>query len=58
MPEAISEAELEQLLYGVPGVKPGGRKVAEPDWSTIANEHERKRLWENVHCRASGRVPV
>lgn len=43
MPEAISEAELEQLLHGVPGVKQGGHKLVEPDWSTIANEHERKR---------------
>ncbi|MEZ2143430.1 helix-turn-helix domain-containing protein [Bradyrhizobium sp. DN5] len=35
VPEAISDAELEQLLYGVPGVKPGRRKVAEPDWSAL-----------------------
>lgn len=31
VPEAISNTELEQLLYGVPGVKPRRRKVAEPD---------------------------
>ncbi|MGY3487901.1 transposase-like protein [Bradyrhizobium sp. USDA 4011] len=29
VPEAISHTELEQLLYGVPGVMPGRRKVAE-----------------------------
>ncbi|MDA9536982.1 integrase, partial [Bradyrhizobium sp. CCBAU 21362] len=42
VPEAIGDAELEQLLYGVPGVQPGRRKVAEPDWSVIARELKRK----------------
>ncbi|WP_190242169.1 helix-turn-helix domain-containing protein [Bradyrhizobium algeriense] len=44
VPEAISDAELEQLLYVVPGVKPGRRKVAEPDWSVIARELKRKHV--------------
>jgi transposase len=44
VPEAKSDAELEQLLYGVPGVKPGRRKVAEPDWSMIARELKRKHV--------------
>ncbi|MBR1165249.1 IS21 family transposase [Bradyrhizobium elkanii] len=44
VPEAISDAELEQLLYGVPGVKPGRRKVAEPDWSVVARELKRKHV--------------
>lgn len=44
VPEAISDAELEQRLYGVPGVKPGRRKVAEPDWSVIARELKRKHV--------------
>lgn len=44
VPEAISDTELEQQLYGVPGVKPGRRKVAEPDWSVIARELKRKHV--------------
>ncbi|MFK4495885.1 transposase [Bradyrhizobium japonicum] len=44
VPEAISDAELEQLLYGVPGVKPGRRKVAEPDWSVVVRELKRKHV--------------
>ncbi|MGY3614186.1 transposase [Bradyrhizobium sp. USDA 10063] len=44
VPDAISDAELEQLLYGVPGVKPGRRKVAEPDWSVVARELKRKHV--------------
>ncbi len=44
VPEATSDAELEQPLYGVPGVKPGRRKVAEPDWSVIARELKRKHV--------------
>ncbi|MDA9489236.1 hypothetical protein XI09_07380 [Bradyrhizobium sp. CCBAU 11386] len=44
VPEAISDAGLEQLLYGVPGVKPGRRKVAEPDWSVVARELKRKHV--------------
>ncbi|WP_342723854.1 helix-turn-helix domain-containing protein [Bradyrhizobium sp. B097] len=43
-PEAISDAEQEQLLYGVPDVKPGRRKVAEPDWSVVARELKRKHV--------------
>ncbi|WP_027527855.1 helix-turn-helix domain-containing protein [Bradyrhizobium sp. Ec3.3] len=43
VPEEISDAELEQLLYGVPRVKPGRRKVAEP-WSVIGRELKRKHV--------------
>lgn len=44
VPEAIGDAELEQRLYGVPGVKRGRRKVPEPDWSVIARELKRKHV--------------
>lgn len=51
VPGTISDTELEQLLYGAPGVKPGRRKVIESDWSVIARELKRKHvtlqvLWE------------
>ena len=51
VPIEISDAELEVLLYGVPGVKPGRRKLPEPDWSVVAREMKRKHvtlrvLWE------------
>jgi transposase len=51
VPLEISDAELEQRLYGIPGVKPGRRKLPEPDWSVVAREMKRKHvtlqvLWE------------
>jgi transposase len=47
----ISDAELEGRLYGVAGVKPGRRKLPEPDWAVVAKELKRKHvtlqvLWE------------
>ena len=47
----ISDAELEMRLYGPAGVKPGRRKLPEPDWSVVAREMKRKHvtlqvLWE------------
>ena len=47
----ISDTDLEQRLYGIPGVKPGRRKLPEPDWSVVAREMKRKHvtlqvLWE------------
>lgn len=47
----MSDIELEGRLYGVPGVKPGRRKLPEPDWSVLARELKRKHvtlqvLWE------------
>jgi len=44
VPPAISDTELEQRLYGVPGVKPGRRKLPEPDWSVVAREMKRKHV--------------
>lgn len=49
----ISDADLEACLYGLPGVKPGRRKQAEPDWSAVARELKRKHvtlqvLWKNI----------
>jgi transposase len=51
VPAEISDAELEGLLYGPAGVKPGRRKQSEPDWSVVARELKRKHvtlqvLWE------------
>ena len=51
VPPEISDTDLEQRLYGIPGVKPGRRKLPEPDWSVVAREMKRKHvtlqvLWE------------
>jgi transposase len=51
VPVEISDADLEARLYGVPGVKPGRRKLPEPDWAVVARELKRKHvtlqvLWE------------
>ena len=51
VPVEISDAELESRLYGPAGVKPGRRKLPEPDWSVVARELKRKHvtlqiLWE------------
>ena len=51
VPPEISDAELELRLYGAAGVKPGRRKLPEPDWSVVAREMKRKHvtlqvLWE------------
>ena len=51
VPPEISDAELEMRLYGPAGVKPGRRKLPEPDWSIVAREMKRKHvtlqvLWE------------
>lgn len=40
----MSDAELESRLYGVPGVKPGRRKLPEPDRSVVARELKRKHV--------------
>lgn len=51
VPVEISDAELEARLYGPAGVKPGRRKLPEPDWAVVARELKRKHvtlqvLWE------------
>ena len=51
VPAETGDADLERQLYGVPGVKPGRRKLPEPDWSVVAREMKRKHvtlqvLWE------------
>jgi transposase len=51
VPSEISDTELEMRLYGPAGVKPGRRKLPEPDWSVVAREMKRKHvtlqvLWE------------
>lgn len=51
VPPEVSDADLESRLYGVAGVKPGRRKLPEPDWSVVAREMKRKHvtlqvLWE------------
>jgi len=47
----LSNAELEAKLYGVAGVKPGRRRLPEPDWAYVHRELKRKHvtlqtLWE------------
>lgn len=47
----MTDSDLESRLYGVPGVKPGRRKLPEPDWAVVARELKRKHvtlqiLWE------------
>lgn len=51
VPAEISDTDLEARLYGPAGVKPGWRKLPEPDWSMVARELKRKHvtlqvLWE------------
>ena len=51
VPAEISDAQLEARLYGPAGVKPGRRKLPEPDWAVVARELKRKHvtlqvLWE------------
>jgi transposase len=55
VPVEISDAELEARLYGPAGVKPGRRKLPEPDWSVVARELKRKHvtlqvLWEEYYA--------
>jgi transposase len=57
--DGVTDAELEAKLYGVPGVKPGRRKQAEPDWSVVARELKRKHvtlqvLWEEYYAANPG----
>jgi len=51
VPVEMNDAALEARLYGAAGVKPGRRKLPEPDWSMVAREMKRKHvtlqvLWE------------
>lgn len=51
LPDGIADADLERRLYGVAGVKPGLRKLPQPDWAFVAREMKRKHvtlqvLWE------------
>ena len=51
----MTDSDLESRLYGVPGVKPGRRKLPEPDWAVVARELKRKHvtlqiLWEEYYA--------
>ena len=51
----MTDSDLESRLYGMPGVKPGRRKLPEPDWAVVARELKRKHvtlqiLWEEYHA--------
>jgi transposase len=51
----MTDRDLESRLYGVPGVKPGRRKLPEPDWAVVARELKRKHvtlqvLWEEYYA--------
>lgn len=55
LPAEISDTDLEERLYGVCGIKPGRRRLAEPDWSVVARELKRKHvtlqvLWEEYNA--------
>ena len=60
VPAEISDADLEARLYGPAGVKPGRRKLTEPDWAVVARELKRKHvtlqvLWEeNIAAHPDG----
>ena len=47
----MNDKALEARLYGAAGVKPGRRKLPEPDWSVVAREMKRKHvtmLWHHT----------
>lgn len=44
VPSEMTEADLEERLYGLAGVKAGRRKQPEPDWSVVARELKRKHV--------------
>jgi transposase len=44
VPLEISDAELERRLYEAAGVKPGRRKLPEPDLAVVARELKRKQV--------------
>lgn len=47
----MNDTALEARLYGAAGVKPGRRKLPEPDWSVVAREMKRKHvtlLWHHT----------
>jgi transposase len=51
LPDNLSDAVLEEKLYGRAGTKQGHRRRAEPDWAMIHRELKRKHvtlaiLWE------------
>jgi transposase len=55
LPPEIGDADLEERLYGVPGAKPGRRKLPEPDCPVVARELKRKHvalqvLWEEYRA--------
>jgi transposase len=59
VPSEISDAELEGRLYGAAGVKPGRRKLPEPDWAVVARELKRKHvtlqvLWDEYNAEHPG----
>jgi transposase len=51
LPDELTDAVLEEKLYGEAGTKQGSRRHAEPDWALINRELKRKHvtlsiLWE------------
>lgn len=51
VPVEMNDTALEARLYGAAGVKPGRRKLPEPDWSVVAREMKRKHvtmLWHHT----------
>jgi len=59
LPENLSDAVLEEKLYGRAGTKQGQRRHAEPDWALVHRELRRKHvtlslLWEEYIAQHPG----
>lgn len=55
LPDDLTDAELEERLYGTAGTKLGHRRLTEPDWAAVHRELKRNKhvtlslLWEEYH---------
>ena len=54
LPDDLTDAVLEERLYGAAGTKQGHRRLTEPDWAAVHRELKRKHvtlsvLWEEYH---------
>ena len=59
LPAEVSDAALEERLYGAAGTKQGHRRHAEPDWAIIHRELKRKHvtlsvLWDEYIAQEPG----
>jgi transposase len=59
LPEALTDAVLEERLFAAGGSKPGARRRAEPDWAALVREMKRPGvnlmvLWEEYDAAHPG----